>query len=210
MKNPKPTDEFNLRNTLWGVGVILIDSNSHIHDYIHSLSFKKELKEYEKEFGESRFRIAIGLDFCRSVNDIIVRHGLETCDLLKAFLEDFYAENGTFCHELLCDDIANREHLRFGPKEEHGKLDSQNYDETALAYCQFLKKIIKSLYYSCCAITLESYQIPHKMKTNIYYTVNTNFRFLDRNQYDIKKFISLIKALQYRVVSINAILQKFN
>lgn len=208
MKNPKPTDEFTLRNTLWGVGIILIDSNSHIQDYFHSLSFKKELKDYQKELGESRFRIAVGVDFCRSVSDIVVCHGLEVYDLLTAFMEDFFAENGTFIKDILFDDIANREFLRFGPKEDPHKLDSQNYDETALAYCQFLKKIIKSLYYSCCAITLESYNIPHQMKTNIYYTVNTNFRFLNQDHYDVAKLVSLIKDLQYRVVSLNAILQK--
>lgn len=144
VKNPKATDVFNLRNTLWGVGVTLIDSNSHIQDYFHSLSFKKELKTYEQEFGASRYRICVGVDFCRSVSDIIVIHGLETYDLLAAFMEEFFAENDMFKDEVLIDDLGNRECLRFGPHEDHDKVDKQNYDEAALAYCQFLKKIIKS------------------------------------------------------------------
>nr|WP_294901101.1 hypothetical protein [uncultured Pedobacter sp.] len=52
----------------------------------------------------------------------------------------FFYENGFFRDELLGSAIANREHLRFGSKEDYAIADSQNYDETTLANCRFLKK----------------------------------------------------------------------
>lgn len=208
MKKPNVTDDFNLRNTLMSVGLTLIDSGSNIRDYIHCLTFKKELKLYEEALGESRFSISVGIDFCRDVNDIVVIHAIETYDLLQNFIAEFCAENGTYRDEVLLSDIANREILRFGPIQGRKRMDELNYDETAVIYYQMLKNIIKSLYYNCCAITLETYQIPWQVKTNIYYTVNTNFRFLNHYHYDVAKLVGLIKELQYRVVSMEAILGK--
>jgi hypothetical protein len=206
MKNPRVTDEYDVRDCLKGVAMLSIDSSSHLHDYFHYLTFKKEFKEYDAEFGKTLYRTCIGTDFCKSVEDPIVRHACNTYDLLLNFRTAFFAENAFFRTEILYDEIANREFLRFEPKDRGYAPDGLTYEEAVIAYGKFLKQLIKSLYYSCCAITISSYQIPHQMKTNIYYTARSDFRFLNTTNYDVANIIKLISALQRRVVSLKLLL----
>ena len=210
MKNPKITDPFIPGNVLKGIALMLIDSRSTVHDYMHTLTFKTEFKEYEEELAHPRFTICIGIDFCRQVQTPIVRHGCSLYNQFTKVLVAFCKENGFFEHEILSSDIANYELLRYYPKSEKTSLEKLTYKELAISYHSYLKRMLKSFYYFACAFTIGGHQIPHIIKTNIHYTINDNFIYLNQNHHEVANLIQWIKAMQLEIAKLKRLIDQIN
>ena len=198
-KQTSKHDQFEMSTFIPGLAVIFHDIFFELHNFTYYMTFKKEMKEYYYEFNDSYEKPVVDLDFFDDVNDPVVQHCQKIAGLISDCWLPYLLRHG-LDDELLFDDEAIRESGRYGPSTVR-TFKKKSYSFMKLSYERFLEHIALSLYYSCCALTLNSYLIPLKMRVNIDYSDQGSFRYLNMDNYDVAVLTELISTINEERIS---------
>ncbi|TCC88058.1 hypothetical protein EZ428_20255 [Pedobacter frigiditerrae] len=194
MKATKPSDHFDLKHCLKGLGLFMIMSYTQAYYFCFYLTFKKSLKSLANEFKDAEDHQITDYDFFKDIDDPLVRHAHSLFSLLSTYFRVYELRNGLNDVELVeWDDTV--ESNRYSPSLFYfGRKTS--YVKIAFAYERYVEELENSFYYYCCALSLKSYQIPLNMRTRLDYSATGSFRYLNVEDYEVNSMIELIGQLQ--------------
>jgi hypothetical protein len=158
-----------------------------------------------KEFSDPEKNPVPDVEFFEDVNDPIVRHGCQMIYLIIDHLEPFLLRHGLNDFELVEDEEAMEQALRYAPNMSIS-MKRNSYRKVAFAYQRFVEELSNTYYHYACAFSLQRYQIPLHMRTRLDYRLEGSFRFLHVEDHEVASLIELINALQEKEAELKEIM----
>lgn len=197
MKKATKQDEFHLQTFLQGLGLMLLTVDTNFYEYCYHITFKTVFKTYKLIFNEP-YEKPVDAEFFRTIENPTVQHCCKLQDLIYSYYEGLAIRACLLEDLLLEDESLTPEANRYAPKMITA-FYNKSYSYMVFNYQRYLEEINNTLYYYCCALTLNSYQIPLKMRVRLDYTYQGSFRYLNLDNPEVAHLIDLMLAIEEEI-----------
>jgi hypothetical protein len=193
MKSTSKHDLYNREYCLGGLAACTVNLYSRLLDFSYTLTFKKELKNYEKEFDDPDDKPIIDLDFFLGINDPAVKLSMQCVNLLLSFFNGLVLRHGIDAEDCVHD--YNIEADRYAPMTRIiGKRNS--YRKVRQYFEHYVEQLSYTLYYYACALSVNSYGIPVQMRVGIDFSSTRSFRLLNVDDFEVASLIDVINEIE--------------
>ena len=191
----RKTDPFDKQICITALATTLIELYSCILDFTYFFTFKKELKCYEADFKDPDLQPIEDLNFFKKINDPVVKHSLLISAVLIDFSTAFNLRHGLDAADLIVyQNVSYEEVERYLPKRTLSMVN-KSYARLFFYYERYLEESINCLYYYCCILSLEHYQLPLSMKKQINQISEHSFRMVNTEHNEVALLANLIFTL---------------
>lgn len=184
-------DVFDKAVCIEALATVLIELYSCLWDFTYFFTFKKELKCYEADFRDPHLQPVDDLDFFKNINDPVVKHGVIISSVLIDFSEAFNLRHGLDAQALVgYENVSYEEVERYLPKRPLSMVN-KSYARLFFYFERYLEESINCLYYYCCALSLESYQLTPAMKKQLNQINEHSFRVVNTEDNEVALLANL-------------------
>jgi len=188
-------DNFNLNLCIRGLGVLVTYMHSDIYEFVYHFTFKKSMKLYAKDFKNPWEQIIYDNDFFMEIDDPLVQNCLIPMGRLIDYKQEITLRFGIDEEEDLSDEFIISQSQRFKPYRLVYK-QSKSYRKLIGYYDRTLWNVIDTLSLYACALTAQSYKIPHVLKSQLNLPDPDNLRLMNHEDNNVELLVNLIVELK--------------